>query len=284
MAQHNNLERKMKSLIKIVLLLSASLLVNNAMAGKANAKEIVATVNGVEITRKQLDMHITMIQTMTNKKVDNVSGALGNLIDREIMYQEAKKKKIDKDPEMKFIVEFQTRELYNNALLKQSSAAKPITDAELQKLYDEKIKNRDLKEYKVRHILIKSSDPDGENKAKAIISELDKGNNFEDVAKAKSQDPSASKGGDIGWLNLAQLQGLPAIAQAISELDKGKYSKSPVKSNAGWHVLRLDDARKKEPPTFEQTKKQLSSVIQQKRIQDYVAGLRGKAKIDIKLK
>jgi len=284
MAQHNNVERKMKSLIKIVLLLSASLLVNNVMASKVNASEVVATVNGVKITRQQLDMHIQLLQTMTQQKIDNQAAALADLVDREIIQQEVKKTKLDKDPELTYLAEFQRRELFSKALLKKSKAGEPITDAELQKLYNEKIKNLDMKEYKIRHILIKSSDPDGENKAKAIVAELDKGNNFEDVAKAKSQDPSASKGGDLGWLNLATLRGVPAIAQAISEMTKGKYSKTPVKSEAGWHIIKLDDVRKKEPPTLEQSKKQLSRIIQQTRIQDYVAGLRGKAKIDIKLK
>lgn len=274
----------MKLLIKIVLLLSASLLINTVMASKIHAEEVVATVNGVKITRQQLDMHIQLLQTMTQQKVDDQAAALSDLIDREVVQQEVKKKKLDKNTELNYLAEFQRRELFSKALLKKSDAAKPVTDEELQKLYDEKIKNLNLKEYKIRHILIKSSDPDGENKAKAIVAELDKGSNFEDLAKEKSQDPTASKGGDIGWLNLAQLRGLPAIAQAISEMSKGTYSKTPVQSNAGWHVLKLEDSRKKEPPTFEQSKKQLARIIQQSRIQSYVSGLRNKAKVDIKLK
>jgi len=274
----------MKSFTKIALLLSTTLLVSNVTTETAFASEVVATVNGTKITRQQLDQHIKLLENMTQQKIENQSEALDDLIDREVIHQEVKKQKIDKDPDLAYIAEFQRRELFNKALLQKSEANKPVSDAELKKLYEQKIKGLNLKEYKVRHILIKSSDPDGENKAKAVIAELDKGNKFEDVAKEMSQDPSASKGGDIGWLNLAQLRGLPGLAQAIGEMEKGKYSKSPVKSNAGWHILKLDDTRKKEPPTFEQTKKQLTRIVQQTRIQTYVSNLRNKAKVNIKLK
>jgi len=269
----------MKLLIRLAFVLSIPFFTSSAIAS-----EVVATVNGTKITQEQLEMHIKLLQSMTQQQINDKKAALDDLIDREIIQQEVKRQKLDKNTELAYLAEFQRRELYSKALLKQSEVGKPISDAELQKLYDEKIKNLDLKEFKISHILIKHSDPDAENKAKAVIAELDKGKKFEDVAKAESQDPSASKGGDIGWLNLAQLRGLPVIAQAISEMKKGSYSKIPVKSDAGWHVLKLDDTRKQEPPTFEQSKKQLSRAIQQQRIQDYVAGLRKKAKVDVKLK
>lgn len=269
----------MKLLFKSVLIAAVWLIAGNSMAD-----EVVATVNGTKITAKQLEMHMRLLSSMTKQQVDNKKAALDDMIDREILHQEVKKKKLDKNSELKYLAEFQTRELFSKALLKQSPVGEPITDADLKKLYDEKIKNLDIKEYKISHILIKHSDPDAENKAKAAIAELDKGEEFADVAKESSQDPTASKGGDLGWLNVAQLRGVPVIAQAISEMKKGDYSKKPVKSEAGYHILKLADIRKKEPPTLEQTKQQLARAIQQQRIQEYVTGLRKKAKVDIKLK
>ncbi|MGD8784364.1 MAG: peptidylprolyl isomerase [Thioalkalispiraceae bacterium] len=269
----------MKLLSKYLLIFTTLLLAGNSLA-----EEVVATVNGEKITKFQLEQHIKLLESMTKQKVDDQAAALNDLIDREIIHQEVKRKKIDQNPELVYIAEFQTRELFSKALFKQSEIGEPVTDAEIKKLYDEKIKTLDLKEFKISHILIKGSEPDGESKAKAIIAELDKGTKFEELAKSKSQDPSASKGGDIGWLNLAQLRGLPQIAQAISEMSKGSYSKTPVKSNAGWHVLKLVDTRKQEPPTLEDTKKRLTQVIRQQRLQSYLEKLRNKAKVEVKLK
>jgi len=270
--------------MKFTLALLTSITVMLIAIYPAHAAETVAVVNGKKLTQKDLENHITMIQTMTRKKVENPKQALQNLIDREIMYQEVKKQKIDQDPEIKFIVEFQAREMYNNALLKKAIGDKPITDDEIKKLYDEKIKNLEIKEYKVRHILFKKDAADGENLAKAVIAELDTGKDFIELAKTKSQGPSAPKGGDIGWMNLATMRDMPGFAQALSEMKKGSYSKAPIKSNYGWHVLKLDDIRKKEPATLEQSKKQLRNIIQQQRIQAYVTALRSEAKVDVKLK
>ncbi len=270
--------------MKFISTLLTFLTITLFAAYPALAAETVAIVNGTTLTDKDLDRHITMIQTMTRKKVENPKQALENLIDREIMYQEAKKQKIDQDPEIKFIVEFQARELYNNALLKKVLGEKPITDDEVKKLYDEKIKTLEIKEYKVRHILFKKETTDGESQAKAVIAQLDTGKDFNELAKAKSQGPSAEKGGDIGWMNLSTMRDMPGFAQALSEMKKGTYSKTPIKSTYGWHVLKLDDIRKKEPATFEQSKKQLRNIIQQQRIQAYVGSLRKNSKIEIKLK
>ncbi len=270
--------------MKFTLSLLTSMTILLFSAYPVYADETVAIVNGKKLTKQDLDNHIAMIQTMTRKKVEKPKQALENLIDREIMYQEVQKQKIDQDPEMKFIVEFQAREMYNNALLKKALGDKPITDDEIKKLYDEKIKSLEIKEYKVRHILFKKETADGESQAKAVIAELDTGKDFTELAKSKSQGPSAAKGGDIGWMNLATMRDMPGFAQALSEMKKGSYSKTPIKSNFGWHVLKLDDIRKKEPATFEQSKKQLRQVIQQQRIQAYVDSLRSKSKVEVKLK
>ncbi len=270
----------MKSKLTFLTLTTLTML----MAFPVVAAETVAIVNGKKLTQKDLDNHIAMIQTMTRKKVENKKNALQNLIDREIMYQEVQKQKIDQDPEMQFIVQFQAREMYNNALLKKTIGNNPITDEEIKKLYDEKIKNLEIKEYKVRHILFKKETADGESQAKAVIAQLDTGKDFIELAKEKSQGPSAAKGGDIGWMNLATMRDMPGFAQALSEMKKGSYSKTPIKSNFGWHVLKLDDVRNKEPASFEQSKKQLGTIIQQERIQAYVSSLRSKAKVEIKLK
>ena len=149
----------------------------------------------------------------------------------------------------------------------------------MRKLYDERIGNQKLSEYKVNHILLKT-----EEEAKATIAELDAGAKFMDLAKSKSTGPSASQGGELGWLNPAQLNTMPGFAQALSEMKKGSYSKSPVQTQYGWHVIQLEDKRDLEPPSLEQVEKQITAALRQQRLQEYVVKLRNDAKIDVKLK
>ena len=270
----------MKSYISIFAISLFAFTANTSLA----EDKVVATVNNVKITSTDLDNHIKMLNTVTRQKVNDRNKALQDLVKREILYQEAVKKKIHERKELNYILAFQQRELYTSTLLSESEAAKNITDEDLKKLYNEKIKNVNIREFKVRHVLFKKDDANSEKNAKTVIAELDAGKNFEELAKSKSQGPSGPKGGDIGWLNEAQLRNMPDLAQALSEMKKGSYSKKPVKSNIGWHVLKLDDIRKKEPPTFEQTKKQLRTVVQQQNIRKYVQKLQDKAKVEIKLK
>ena len=266
----------MKNVLRILVAfpLLASMLLS------AQADEVVATLNGQKIMKKDLDIYIQYREAITQKKIDNPLPVLHELINREIMYKEALKNKADKDEKLNYMLKQQKYDLYIQSMLSKTDVAKPVEAAEVQKIYDEKIKTQHLKEYKVRHILVKSS----ENDAKTVIAELDKGGNFEELAKQKSEGPSAGAGGDIGWLNVGQMSNMPSFAQAVSEMKKGDYSKSPVKTEYGWHVIKLDDVREVEPPALDKVEKQIVNAIRQQRMQEYVKALRDKSKIDIKLK
>jgi len=246
----------------------------------AHADEVVATLNGKKIMKSELDTYISYREALAHKKIDNPEAALQEIINRELLYQQALKNKVDKDEKINYVLKQQKYDLYIQGMLTKTDAAKAIDESEIQKIYDEKIKNQNLKEYKIRHILIKDSEAD----AKTVIAELDKGGNFEELAKSKSSGPSASAGGDIGWLNMGQMSNMPTFAQAVSEMKKGEYSKSPVKTDYGWHIIKLDDMRDAEPPAYDKVKPQITSAIRQKRLAEYVKTLRDKAKIDIKLK
>ena len=266
----------MKNVLRTLLLLPLLF----GLICSAQADEVVATVNGKKIMKKDLDTYIQYREAVTQKKIDNPLAILHEYINREIMYEEALKNKADKDDKLKYMLKQQKYDLYIQSMLAKTDVAKPVEDAEIQKIYDEKIKSQHLKEYKLRHILIKKS----ENDAKTIIAELDKGGNFEELAKQKSEGPSASAGGDIGWLNVGQMSNMPTFAQAVSEMKKGEYSKSPVKTEYGWHVIKLEDIRDVEPPPLDKVKPQIVNAIRQQRMQEYVKSLRDKSKIDIKLK
>jgi peptidyl-prolyl cis-trans isomerase C len=119
---------KFKLFIRSLLIFSSLLL-----SGHSIADEVVAVVNGQKIMKSQLDLHIKLLESMTRHKVDDKTAALNDLIDREIIHQEVKKKKIDKDPELAYIAKFQARELFSKALLKKSSVGAPVSDAEIKK-------------------------------------------------------------------------------------------------------------------------------------------------------
>ena len=244
------------------------------------ADKVVATVNGHKITEQQLDRYFKYRQATTKQDLSHdKEGVLQELVNRELLMDEVKKKKLDKNKDLNYLIDQQKNDLYIQALLRESDVAKPIADDEIKKVYDEKVKNHKVKEYKISHILMKS-----EQEAKDVIAELDSGAKFSDVAKKKSTGPSAKEGGELGWLNSGQLNKMPSFAQAVSELKKGTYSKKPVETQYGWHVVKLEDEREVAPPTLEQLHDQIVAALRQQKLQEFIKGLREKAKIDIKMK
>lgn len=253
----------------LVLLLAAS-------APALAADKTVATVNGKKISEKQLDQFASILQKK-NPRFDpksNRQAIINQLVNREVLLQEAKKRKIEKDPEVAFVLQQQRQELLVQALIQKNFAKKPVKEKQLKKLYKEKVAGANLQEYKARHILLKSED-----EAKTVIAKLDAGGDFAELAKKNSTGPSAKTGGDLGWFRPQQM--VPPFARAVAEMKKGSHSSKPVKTNFGWHVIKLEDSRKSEPPKYDDVKQQLESSINQQRLQEYVKKLRDKAKIKI---
>ena len=251
-----------------------------ALVGISNpvlaAGKTVATVNGKKISQQQFDQFINIIKSKNPKfEVDaNREAIINELINREVLFQEAKKQKIDKDKQVAYVLEQQRIDLMVKALVSKTLSEKPVKEKQLKKLYKEKVAGANLQEFKARHILLKTED-----EAKAVIAQLDSGDDFAKLAEKKSTGPSAKQGGDLGWFSPGRM--VPPFARAVSEMKKGTYSKSPVQTKFGWHVIKLEDARKTEPPKFEDVKKQLESSVNQQRMQEYVVKLRKKAKIKI---
>lgn len=261
----------------LVRIFSLGLLVTAFATTPVYAAKTVATVNGKNITEKELDQFIKILKTKNPQfNADaNRSALVGELVNREVMYQEAKKKKVDKDPKVQYVLEQQRIDLMIKALVSKQLGETPPSEKQLKKLYKEKVAGANLKEFKARHILLKTED-----EAKSVIAKLDTGDDFAELAKNKSTGPSASSGGDLGWFAPGRM--VPPFARAVSEMKKGSHSKKPVQTKFGWHVIKLEDTRTKEPPKFEDVKNQLESTINQQRLQDYVMELRKKAKVVIK--
>ena len=150
----------------------------------------------------------------------------------------------------------------------------PVTDADIQAEYDKFVAANSGKEYRARHILVEK-----EEQAKAIIARLKKGAKFEDIAKKQSKDPgSGANGGDLDWAAAASY--VPEFSEAMVKLDKGQLTQDPVKTQFGWHVIRVDDVRSAELPKLEDIKPQIAQQMQQQKLADFQKTLRDKAKVE----
>ena len=213
----------------------------------AIAANPVATVDGKTIPQEYADALLTEQKAKGADDSDQLRGAVREeLVRREILRQAAVKKGLDKKPEVKTQIELAGQAVIIRAYLQDFVANNAVTDAEVRKTYDEMKSRLGNTEYNVRHILVED-----EANARALIAKLDKGEKFEDLAKANSKDPgSKDKGGELGWSNPGMY--VPAFSEAMVKLKKGETTSEPVKSNFGYHIIRLDDTRQLEAPDFEQ--------------------------------
>ncbi len=234
---------------------------------------VVATVNGTPITEAMIDLYEEQMQGHRPGPQMDRATILEEVINLELASQNGTKEGLDKDTHIQLQVDQQRRAVIATAAIQKYLDANPITDEELQKIYDEQVPKGN--EYKARHILV-----DDEEQAKKLIAELDKGADFSELAKKNSTGPSGKSGGELGWFSPKQM--VAPFSEAVAKLEKGSYTKEPVQTQFGWHVIILDDVRESTPPSFEQVKPQLQTFVQKQRVQSYINGLRQGAQIDIK--
>jgi len=236
----------------------------------------VATVNGVDISEHTLTAY--MQQRLAQVPEADTPSArrqiLEEAINMELAIQDAVKLNLDKDPYVSIELETQRRNILASAAFGKYLKENPKTETDLKKLYEENIKPASFQDFKVRHILSET-----EAEAKAIIAKLKTGADFIETAKTDSKGPSAEKGGDLGWLNSQDI--LPEILDVIQKLDKNEYTENPVKTQFGWHVVKLDDIKQTPVPTYEKLKSELTTIAQRQTLEDYLNSLRDKANIVI---
>ncbi len=193
---------------------------------------------------------------------------------REVFTQEAQKQGLDATADYKAQMELARQAVLIRQLFENYRKQHPIDDAKAKAEYDKFVASNSSKEYKARHILVNS-----ESQAREILAEIKQGGKFEDIAKKQSKDPgSANKGGDLDWSNPANF--VPEFSEALIKLKKGETTTEPVKSQFGWHIIRLDDIRQAQLPPFDQIKPQIVMQLQQQQLQKYQEELRAKAKIE----
>jgi len=197
------------------------------------------------------------------------------VITAEVLAQEAVRNGLEKGPTLIAAMEFQKKEMLSQALIEDFVRSHPISEEILKAEYDKAQAKAGNTEYRARHILVND-----EKEAKDLIAKLTTGKKakFEDLAKKASKDSSASNGGDLGWTLPANL--VPEFANAMVKMKKGEVSKEPVQTKFGWHVLRLEETRKLDFPTYDKLKNRIASQMQQQQLRKYVQELRAGAKIE----
>src|SRR6201986_182302 len=256
-------------------LAAASLFAIALLATPVRADDkVLAKVNGAEIKQSDLamaeeELAPSLAQMDPATKDENV---LSFLIDMKIVAKAAEDKKVADTEEFKKRFAFTRNRLLMDSLLASEGKA-ATTDAAMKQVYEDASKQiAGEQEVHARHILVETED-----EAKAVKAELAKGADFAELAKKKSKDPGASDGGDLGFFTKDQM--VPEFSEAAFKLQPGQIS-DPVKSQFGWHIIKVEEKRNRKAPEFDQVKAQIETYVTRKAQAEYVAKLREAAKVE----
>lgn len=259
------------SLAAAILVLGAPFGWAQVAPAKPADDPVVARVNGKELHRSEVDSAQRSVaaqgQQMTTEAL------IDQMVAGMLITEAGRKAKLADDPEVKRkTMQFEDRVIQQVYISRAVEAG--ATDAKLHEQYDKFVKEQPAKEeVSARHILVT-----GEDEAKAVIAELDKGADFATLAKQKSTDPAKDNGGDLGFFSRESM--VPEFADAAFKLGKGEYTKVPVHSEFGWHVIKVDDRRTAAPPSFEESKNELTNEVARDIINAKVKALRDGAKVE----
>jgi peptidyl-prolyl cis-trans isomerase C len=247
---------------------------SSSEAPASTSDPVIARVNGVDIKQSDLalaeeDVGADMQAASPEAKREHLISYLADII---MVTQAADKKNIADNPDFKRRLAFLRSKLLMGYELQQE-AKTALTDEALKQTYDEAVKSMSgQEEVRARHILVESED-----EAKAILEQLKGGADFAKLAKEKSKDPGAAEGGDLGYFTKDQM--VPEFADVAFKMYPGQLS-NPVKTQFGWHVIKVEDKRIKQPPEFEKVKDQIEAYLARKAQSDFIAKLRQSAKVE----
>lgn len=242
------------------------------LAGSASWAETVSTVNGAAIDSTVLDFYM---QSRTQRPAAEVTAEersilLEELTDLYLLSTQDTAKSIENDPEVQAQIELQTRSLIAQAVATQFITGMTISDEEILAEYEEQATLAPPLQFKARHILVES-----QGAAAAIVTELDAGANFEELAKEKSTGPSGPNGGDLGWFSPNQM--VKPFSDAVAILEDGKYTATPVQTEFGWHVIYREGSRETDAPPLDSVRETIVQALQQKKFQSYLDEIRASA-------
>jgi peptidyl-prolyl cis-trans isomerase C len=233
----------------------------------------LAVVNGKPVPSSRADAMVKQLAAQGQQDSPQLRSMVKEeLINREILIQEADKLGLGNNPDVKSQLDIARQSIVIRALVADYLKKHPVTDAEVKAEYDKFKAQAGDKEYRARHILV-----DKEEDAKNIIAKLKGGAKFEDLAKQSKDPGSAANGGDLDWASPASY--VKPFSDAMIGLQKGQITETPVKTQFGYHVIKLEDVRAAKIPAMEEVKPQIAESLQQKKLQAYQEDLRKKAKI-----
>lgn len=264
----------------VALVLAACGQANTPAGGSgasASGGTVVAEVNGKPITSTMFDMYVQTVERQMQRPLppEQREEVLDQLISMQLAAAAAEKAGVANDPKVKDQLALQRMNVLVDSHLQKYLTDNPVKEEELKPAYDQKVAEMP-KEYRARHVLL-------EEKAAAdqVVKDLNAGGDFAKIAQSKSTDKgSAERGGDLDWFTLDAM--VKPFSDAVSKLEKGKFTQEPVQSQFGWHVILLEDTRSSEAPAFADVKEQVRNMVQRDRLQNYLAELKKTAKIEKK--
>ncbi|CAN5244416.1 peptidylprolyl isomerase [soil metagenome] len=236
------------------------------VANADEAPERTEDAQGVD--EKELELYLTNrfrkpLSEVSEEEQQQVAEELRKL---ELVAEEAEKRGIGDQPDIAARLSLERKRVLAQALIQKHLEENPVTEEELRAEYESQLAESTGQEYKARHILLKTKE-----EAEEVIDQLDEGADFAELATDKSTGPSAPDGGDLGWFTADRM--VEPFAEAVAKMEKGTYSKEPVETQFGWHVILNEDTRDATPPAFETVKDQLRPVVEQRRVEKLVQNL-----------
>lgn len=250
-----------------------------ADAGAAATKAPpVAVVNGEPISREFFEFYVDGAESQSGRELttEQRQQALDNLVRAHIVAQQAEKDGVDDETETAALLELQRLNVLQQAVSQNYLEDKKPTEPELRAEYERQVAQMPKQEYRARHILVATEDS-----AAKLVGRLEKGADFAELAGRESTDASRQNGGDLGWFTPDRM--VKSFADAVAELKPGEFTKKPVQTQHGWHVIRLEETRPVAAPPYDAVSQRLEQMVQAKKFNAYVDGLEKAAKIEKKL-
>ena len=239
--------------------------------------QTLVTVNGEKVTGEMFGIYLNdRVQKSPGAKnsPELQNQAINELVNILLLSQAATSEGLDKRPDVVTALDLQHKQLLSRLALREYAVNNEPSEEDLKKAYDELVAKQEGEEYKARHILVKTED-----EAKKLIEELNNGADFTELAKKHSTGPTGKNGGDLGWFDAGQM--VKPFSDAVKGMEVGSVSSTPVKTQFGWHVIKLEEKRAKQPPTFESVKNKLHADAQRQSLGNYVNKLRDQAQVDV---